>query len=80
MGILIIFLIFIYGLKLNVKRLKLALTLDERVETVLLSGRQGWTQRQVADEFNARHPELQTVYCHGMDLFFSLPLLCISLI
>jgi hypothetical protein len=59
MGILIIFLIFIYRLKL--KKLKLALTLDERVEIVLLSGHQGWTQRQVADEFNARHPELQTV-------------------
>jgi hypothetical protein len=24
---------------------------------VLLCGRQGWTQREVADEFNARHPE-----------------------
>jgi transcriptional regulator len=35
----------------------MALTLDERVEIVLLIGRQGWTQRQVADEFNARHPE-----------------------
>jgi transposase len=57
MGILIIFLIFIYRLNLNVKRLEMALTLDERVEIVLLSGRQGWTQRQVADEFNARHPE-----------------------
>jgi hypothetical protein len=34
-GMLIIFLIFIYGLKLNVKRLKMALTLDERVEIVL---------------------------------------------
>jgi hypothetical protein len=61
MGVLIIFLIFIYRLKLKVKRLKTALTLDERVETVLLSGRQGWTQRQVADEFNAGHPELQIV-------------------
>jgi hypothetical protein len=56
-----IIIIFIYSLKLKVKRLKLALTLDERVEIVLLSGRQGWTQRQVADEFNARHPELQAV-------------------
>jgi hypothetical protein len=55
MEILIIFLIFIYKLKLKAKRLKMALTL------VLLSGRQGWTQRQVADEFNARHPELQTI-------------------
>jgi hypothetical protein len=42
MGILIIFLIFVYRLKLKVKRLKMALTLDERVEIVLLSGRQGW--------------------------------------
>jgi hypothetical protein len=41
MGVLIIF-IFIYGLKLKVKGLKMALTLDERVEMVLLSGRQGW--------------------------------------
>jgi hypothetical protein len=31
-GILIIFLIFIYKLKLKVKMLKMALTLDERVE------------------------------------------------
>jgi hypothetical protein len=53
------FLIFIYGLKLNVKvkRLKMALTLGERVEIVLLSGRQGWAQRQEVDEFNARRPE-----------------------
>jgi hypothetical protein len=35
----------------------MSLKLDERVEIVLLSGRQGWTQRQMADEFNARHPE-----------------------
>jgi hypothetical protein len=48
MGSLIIFLIFIYMLKLKVKRLKMALTLDERVEIVRLSDRQGWTQRQVA--------------------------------
>jgi hypothetical protein len=41
MGILIIFLIFIYRLTLKVKRLKLALTLDEKVEIVFLSGRQG---------------------------------------
>jgi hypothetical protein len=60
-GILIVFLIFIYRLKLKFKRLKMALRSDTRVEIVLLSGRQGWTQRQVADDFNARHPELQTV-------------------
>jgi hypothetical protein len=41
LGIVIIFLIFIYRLKLKVKRLKVALTLDERVEIVFLSGRQG---------------------------------------
>jgi hypothetical protein len=35
MGILIIFLVFIYRLKLNVKRLKMALTLDERVKIVI---------------------------------------------
>jgi hypothetical protein len=35
MGIVTIFLIFIYRLKLKVKRLKMALTLDERVEIVL---------------------------------------------
>jgi hypothetical protein len=35
MGILIMFLIFIYRLKLTVKRLKMALTLDERVEILL---------------------------------------------
>jgi hypothetical protein len=40
------FLIFIYRLKLNVKRLS---TLDERVEMVPLSRSQGWTE-QVADE------------------------------
>jgi hypothetical protein len=48
---------FYLRLKLKVKRLKIALTLGERVEIVLLSGRQGWTQRQLADEFNGRHPE-----------------------
>jgi hypothetical protein len=34
MGILNIFIIFIYRLKLKVKGLKMALTLDERVETL----------------------------------------------
>jgi hypothetical protein len=47
MGILVI---FIYRLKLKVNGLKMALTLDERVEIVLLSGRQGWAQRQGANE------------------------------
>jgi hypothetical protein len=31
------------------------------MEIVLLSGRQGWTQRQVADEFNARYPDRNPV-------------------
>jgi hypothetical protein len=63
MGLLItsIFLIFIYRLKLKIKRLKMALTLDERVEIVLLSGSQGWIQRQVADDFNSRQPERNPV-------------------
>jgi hypothetical protein len=41
MEILIIFLIFIYRLKLKIKRLVVALTLDERVERVLFNCRQG---------------------------------------
>jgi hypothetical protein len=40
MGILIISLIFICRLKLKVKRLKMTLKFDERVEIVLLCGRQ----------------------------------------
>jgi hypothetical protein len=48
-------------LELKVKRLKMALTLDERVEIILLSVRQRWTQRQVTDEFNARHPEMNLI-------------------
>jgi hypothetical protein len=35
-----------FYLQIKDKRLKMALTLDEMVEIVLLSGRQGWTQRQ----------------------------------
>jgi hypothetical protein len=60
----IIFLIYIYRLKLKVKRLKMALTLDERVEIVFLSGRQGWIQRQMVDEVDARHPE-RTLITHS---------------
>jgi hypothetical protein len=47
-----------FYLQIEVKRLKVALTSDEGVEIMLLSGRQEWTQRQVADEFNAKRPEL----------------------
>jgi hypothetical protein len=44
----------------------MALTLDAKVEIVLLSGHEGWTRRQVTDEFNARHPELQAVVVLSM--------------
>jgi hypothetical protein len=61
MGILIIFLIFIYRLKLKVKRLKIALTSDEKVEIVLLSGRQGWCRLLKSEIFYTLGRELQTV-------------------
>jgi hypothetical protein len=61
MGILVIFLIFIYRLKLKVKRLKMALTLDERVGIVLLSGRQGWCTLLKSEIFVTLGRELQTV-------------------
>jgi hypothetical protein len=61
MGILIIFLICIYRLKLKVKRLKMALTLDGRVEIVLLSGRQGWCMPLKSENFVTLGRELQTV-------------------
>jgi hypothetical protein len=61
MGILIIFLIFIYWLKLKVKGLKMALTLDERVETVLLSGRQGWRMLLKSEIFVTLGRYLQAV-------------------
>jgi hypothetical protein len=55
------FLIFIYRLKLKVKRLKMAWTLDERVEIVLLSGRQGWCMLLKSEIFITLGRELQTV-------------------
>jgi hypothetical protein len=61
MGILIISLIFIYRLKLKVKRLKMALTLDERFEMMLLSGRQGWCMLLKSEIFVTLGRELQTV-------------------
>jgi hypothetical protein len=59
MGTVIIFLIFTYRLKLNVKRLKMALTLDERVEIVFLSGRQGWCVLLKSEVFVTLGRELQ---------------------
>jgi hypothetical protein len=46
---------------LKVKRLKMALTLDEGVEIVLLSGRQGWCMLLKSEIFVALGRELQTV-------------------
>lgn len=34
----------------------MALTKEERVQLVLLSGREGWSYRRIADEFNVLHP------------------------
>ena len=34
----------------------MALTNEERVELVLFSGREGWSYRRIADEFNVLHP------------------------
>jgi hypothetical protein len=61
MGILIIFLIFIYSLKLKVKGLKMALILDERVEIVLLSGRHGCCIVLKCEIFVTLGRELHTV-------------------
>ena len=35
------------------------LSIPERIEIVLLYGRQGWSENQTADEFNRLHPERQ---------------------
>jgi transposase len=35
----------------------MSLTLEERIEIMFLCGREGWSQRRVAEEFNTRHPE-----------------------
>jgi hypothetical protein len=60
MGILIIFLILIYRLKLKVKRLKMALILDERVKILLLSGRRGWCMLLKSEVFVTLGRELHT--------------------
>jgi transposase len=33
----------------------MGLSKEERIELVSLSGREGWSYRQIADDFNARH-------------------------
>jgi hypothetical protein len=60
MGILIIFLNFIYQLKVKVKRIKMALTLDGRVEIVLIRVRQGWSMLLKSEIFVTFGRELQT--------------------
>jgi transposase len=42
----------------------MSLSKEERIELVLLSGREGWSYRQIADDFNARHPRM-TPICFG---------------
>jgi hypothetical protein len=62
MGILIIFLVFIYRLKLKVKRQKIALPLDERMET--LNFGDSWRHRCMllkSEIFVTLGRELQTV-------------------
>jgi hypothetical protein len=61
MGILIIFLTSIYRLKLTIKMLKITLTLEERVEIVLVSGRQGWCMLLKSEMVVTLGRELQTV-------------------
>jgi hypothetical protein len=61
MGILIIVLIFICRLKLKVKRLKMALTLDERVEIVLGDSRRHRHMLLKSEIFVTLGRELETV-------------------
>lgn len=39
----------------------MALSKDERIDVVLLSGREGWSYRKIAEEFNRRHPARQPI-------------------
>jgi hypothetical protein len=60
------FLMFIYRLKLKVKRLKMVLTSDERVEIMRLSGRQGWCMLLKSEIFFTLGRELQALcYCRS---------------
>ncbi|CAI9719957.1 hypothetical protein C0J52_25601 [Octopus vulgaris] len=36
--------------------------MEERIELVLLSGREGWSYRKIAEEFNLRHPYRQPIF------------------
>jgi transposase len=39
----------------------MSLSKEERIELVLLSGREGYSYRQIADDFNARHPRRTSI-------------------
>jgi hypothetical protein len=56
-------------LKLKVERLKMALTLDERVEIVLLSGRQGWCMLLKSEIFVTLGREIQTVVLLSIPIY-----------
>ena len=36
----------------------MVLTLDQRVEIIMLCGREGWSHQAVANEFSRRHPDV----------------------
>ena len=38
-----------------------SLSTDERVEIILLCGREGWSAQQVADEFSRLHPDREPI-------------------
>ena len=38
-----------------------ALSEEERIHLVPLSAREGWSHRQIAEEFNLRHPYWQPI-------------------
>ncbi|CAI9727465.1 PLHD1 protein [Octopus vulgaris] len=40
----------------------MVLSKEERIEIVLLTGREGWSYRKIAEEFNLRHPYRQPIY------------------
>ena len=40
----------------------MALSKEERIELVLLSGQEGWSYRKIAEEFYLQHPYRQPIY------------------
>jgi hypothetical protein len=66
MGILIIFLIYIYWLKLKVTRLTMTLTLDERVETAFYGFLKALVYA-VKIRYLRHHSQRITDYCATVD-------------